>query len=253
MISGYIGDLLNKKWEKYIRFRFFYELGWYMIYFVLCSAYLIMKRYYYDYLVSMSVAAATASTSNASSLTTPTMPTTPGDHENEQWVPLLKLLNFSATTTTTTTAAATEPSPLELVDDDDFDNSNPIPSSTAHANVTKLLKCIDMELNQIKAECSCIYLHPVDSNKYARVVVEIFIVVLTVFLLAIKITQILNQKLYVYVTMMMENSSKFIFILALICVLLMVPMRISCMPEGEDILLVISIIFMSCYFLYFGR
>ena len=135
-------------------------------------------------------------------------------------------------------------------------NSSDHSLNSSHANESDL-KCIldTPEFNAISDSCSCIYLYPPkdDKNKYVRSTFEIVLLLYTIMFLLIKLVQMFNQKLNIYIDMLIENTTKFIFLLSLICILLMVPMRISCIPEGEDYLMVISIILMSMYFLYFAR
>jgi hypothetical protein len=69
MLDGYLYNLLREKWINYVKlryfsklivfiffifkviFRFSVELIFFMIYFVLCSVSLILKRKYFDHLV----------------------------------------------------------------------------------------------------------------------------------------------------------------------------------------------------------
>ena len=51
----------------------------------------------------------------------------------------------------------------------------------------------------------------------------------------------------------MMNPTKIFFIFSLVCILLIVPFRLTCNTDGEDVLVVLSIILECVYFLYFAR
>ena len=61
------------------------------------------------------------------------------------------------------------------------------------------------------------------------------------------------QRLRLFMKNLVFNPSKVFLILSLICTLLIIPMRFSCQTYGEDVLMVLSIVFKSTYILYLGR
>ncbi len=62
-----------------------------------------------------------------------------------------------------------------------------------------------------------------------------------------------TQKLHLFMQLLTFNPSKLFLIFSLITTLLIVPMRFACNTTGEDILIVLSIIFKSIFILYLGR
>jgi hypothetical protein len=50
MIDGYLSDLLNKKWNNYVKLRFYVELLLFVAYFLVCFASIFMNRSYFTYL-----------------------------------------------------------------------------------------------------------------------------------------------------------------------------------------------------------
>ena len=82
---------------------------------------------------------------------------------------------------------------------------------------------------------------------------EIITVLYSVCFLITKINEMMIQKIVVYFETILQKLSKAFFIISLICVLLIVPMRLTCNTYGEDILCVLAIISMSIYFIYFAR
>jgi hypothetical protein len=61
----------------------------------------------------------------------------------------------------------------------------------------------------------------------------------------------LNWRLYLH--LLINHISKLSFMLSLICVLLLLPFRLACLIDAEDVVTVLGICLMSMYFLYFGR
>ena len=66
-------------------------------------------------------------------------------------------------------------------------------------------------------------------------------------------TELYIQKLRIFVKNLIFNPSKVFLIMSLICSLLVIPMRYSCETYGEDVLIIMSIVFKSTYILYLGR
>lgn len=84
-------------------------------------------------------------------------------------------------------------------------------------------------------------------------VLEIIVILLTIFYLAIFVTEALAQKLIYYLKNLLLNPAKLMFIVALLCNLLIIPMRYTCNYHMEDILIVMSIVIIPFYILYLGR
>lgn len=82
---------------------------------------------------------------------------------------------------------------------------------------------------------------------------EIIVIVFTLFYLAIFATELLAQKLIVSFKALISNPFKLVFICALFCNLLIVPMRFTCNIYAEDILVVLSMIMTPFYILYLAR
>lgn len=55
MLDGYLIDLLKRKWNNYVKVRFYTELVLYAIFFLLFFVCIILKRSYFDYLVKTSL------------------------------------------------------------------------------------------------------------------------------------------------------------------------------------------------------
>jgi len=58
-LEGYITNLINVKWETYIKQKFYVEVAIYLVYFALSGIVLILKRLYFDYLEEIGCVAAT--------------------------------------------------------------------------------------------------------------------------------------------------------------------------------------------------
>ncbi|CAF0937774.1 unnamed protein product, partial [Brachionus calyciflorus] len=170
LLEGFVVDLINQKWNSYIKHKFYFEFVLFILFFAISIALVLLERKYFDYL-------------------------------NE---------NYHCVATNRTTS--------------------------------NLLK-----------ECSCAYLYPTDSARYARVVVELIMILYSISYLIIMGSELYIQKITSYIQTLLFNPSKIFFIMSLICNLLLIPMRFSCTTEGEDILLVLSIIFRSIFILYLGR
>ena len=50
MIDGFLSDLLNKKWNNYVKLRFYVELLLFVAYFLVCFASIFMNRSYFSFL-----------------------------------------------------------------------------------------------------------------------------------------------------------------------------------------------------------
>jgi hypothetical protein len=61
------------------------------------------------------------------------------------------------------------------------------------------------------------------------------------------------QRITLFLQTLFYNPSKILFILSMVTVLLIIPMRLSCNTHGEDILVVLSMIFKAVFILYLGR
>lgn len=61
------------------------------------------------------------------------------------------------------------------------------------------------------------------------------------------------QKFNVYVRILLSNVTTLLFLLSLVFVILIVPMRLICNSYVEDILVAAGIVLMSAYFIYFAR
>ena len=51
MIDGFLSDLLNKKWNNYVKLRFYFELILFVSFFLICFVCVFMNRSYFDFLV----------------------------------------------------------------------------------------------------------------------------------------------------------------------------------------------------------
>ena len=57
----------------------------------------------------------------------------------------------------------------------------------------------------------------------------------------------------VYLKTLKHNSIKILFIISCVLILLIIPFRLTCNPDVEDVLIVIAVLAMSSKFLYFFR
>jgi hypothetical protein len=170
LLEGLVTDLLQKKWHSYIKNKFYFEIGFFLLYFALAMATIILKRLYFDYLEGV-------------------------------------------------------------------------------ANCTEV---IDTYI-AITERCKCAYLYPEDPVRIVRYIFEIVLFIYTIVYLVIIGVEFYIQNIKLYTETLLFNPSKVFFIVSLISYLLILPMRLTCMHEGEDYLIVISIIFKSVYILYLGR
>jgi hypothetical protein len=134
---------------------------------------------------------------------------------------------------------------------------NQTTSHDAHnqtVNETAERTCLDSEERGtwITDECRCIYLNPIDQG-YARTTVEIILWLSALVFFMIKLTELYRTNWKFYLLLLLKHTSKMLFILSLVCVLLLLPARLACLVDLEEILTVLGIILMSTYFLYFGR
>lgn len=167
-LEGFLVDLLTKKWRLYIKFRFYIEVIFFLVYFVLTGVTILLKRLFFDSLSSNHCL----------------------EHEEEY---------------------------------------------------TTLAK-----------ECQCAYLMPKDDNRYFRTILEIIVILYSLGYVLINVKEFWVQRLN-YGRTLMNSPSKISFLFSNLCILLIVPMRFLCMTYGEDVLLVLSIIFMATYCLHLGR
>ena len=73
-------------------------------------------------------------------------------------------------------------------------------------------------------------------------------------LILITLSELYIQSVHLFLATLKENPTKIFFLLSLINVCTIVPLRISCNEYGEDVLTVLTILFLSFYLaLYFGR
>ena len=86
-----------------------------------------------------------------------------------------------------------------------------------------------------------------------RVTLEIVVYLYTILLLFIRTKEIHIQGLKMYMQLLMDNPVQMPFLIALICVVLILPMRVTCTLVGEDYLIVLAICFMSFNFFSFLR
>ncbi|RNA00117.1 transient receptor potential cation channel subfamily V member 5 [Brachionus plicatilis] len=107
--------------------------------------------------------------------------------------------------------------------------------------------------SNLKKKCACAYLNPNDSKRFTRIVFEIILTIYSIIYIVIMGCEFYIQKFSSYIKSLLLNPSKIFFVFSLICTLLIIPMRFSCLPEGEDFLLVTSTLFKSVYILYLGR
>lgn len=56
-----------------------------------------------------------------------------------------------------------------------------------------------------------------------------------------------------YIHTLLSNPTRILFFAALLLILIIVPLRVTCNTQGEDILVVLIIIFISMNWLYFAR
>ncbi len=117
------------------------------------------------------------------------------------------------------------------------------------ANCTKIVSTY-IELTET---CRCAYLHPEDSLRIVRYIFEIILFIYSIVYLVIIGVEFYIQRIKLYTETLLFNPSKVFFIVSLIAYLLILPLRLTCQHEGEDYLIVISIIFKSVYILYLGR
>ncbi len=75
----------------------------------------------------------------------------------------------------------------------------------------------------------------------------------TILLLFIRTKEIHIQGLKMYMQLLMDNPVQMPFLIALICVVLILPMRVTCTLAVEDYLIVLAICFMSFNFFSFLR
>ena len=87
----------------------------------------------------------------------------------------------------------------------------------------------------------------------ARFVLELILWLSSVAYLIMIGTELYIQKFKLFLKNLVFNPSKVFLILSLVCTLLIIPMRYSCETYGEDVLIVMSIVFKSTYILYLGR
>ena len=170
LLDGLVADLLNKKWNSYIKYKFYFEVVVYFVFLIVQITSLIMKRAYFDYLSSS-------------------------------------------------------------------------------------LSCTDNEEKYIKLwpSCKCAYLYPTDSARFARFFFEMVIYVYCGIQLLIVTSELIIQRLALYIQTLLFNPSKAVFIASLLCYLLIIPMRLTCQTYGEDVLTVIALICNTAYILYLGR
>jgi hypothetical protein len=126
-------------------------------------------------------------------------------------------------------------------------------SSAEASNMTRPA-CVEVEERGIwiTNECRCIYLNPIDQG-HARTTFELIFWIYALFFLIAKLAELYRTNWKFYLLLLLKHTTKMLFILSLVCVLLLLPMRLSCSIDAEEILTVLGIVLMSTYFLYFGR
>lgn len=171
LLEGLVVDLLNIKWQSFVKNNFYIECALWFMYFLLSTIVLILKRLAFD------------------------------DLE------LIGCLDITDSFT-------------HLIDND---------------------------------KCKCAYLYPEDEYRHGLLVMEIFMYIYSAVYLVIFGYELYIQKVALYSKSLLLNPSKVLFIISVILTLLIIPLRVSCSVDGEDYLMIISIIFKSFYVLYLGR
>ena len=78
-------------------------------------------------------------------------------------------------------------------------------------------------------------------------------ILFTVFYLGIFAVDFYVQRWRLFLETLLANPTRIIFLLALLCIILVVPFRYTCNVHGEDILVSLALIMLSVYAMYFGR
>ena len=86
----------------------------------------------------------------------------------------------------------------------------------------------------------------------ARTVLEVIVLLYACGLILLHFNEIYVQRLQ-FIENLLSNPTRILYLLALIFIILIVPLRVTCNTYGEDILVVLIIIFISVNTMYFAR
>lgn len=86
-----------------------------------------------------------------------------------------------------------------------------------------------------------------------RTIFEIIVVLYTVVLVLISLNELYIQKWRLFLKALLDNPSRIAFLFALACILIIIPLRVSCNTYGEDILVAMTSIFLGFSSIYFAR
>lgn len=107
--------------------------------------------------------------------------------------------------------------------------------------------------NMLLYSCKCAYLYPTDSFLYFRTIVEYIIALSSLAFIVIAFNEFYIQKRELFFRSLIKNPSKILFYCALISILIIIPLRLTCNTYGEDILVALVIILLAFHSIYFGR
>ena len=91
------------------------------------------------------------------------------------------------------------------------------------------------------------------TQKKVRTIIEIIILLYTCLLLVLKANELYIQGFKVFVNSLKSNFVQTLFLISLVCILLILPIRLTCNVKVEDYLVVVAICAMSFNFFTFLR
>ncbi|GAB1607822.1 transient receptor potential cation channel subfamily V member 5-like [Argonauta hians] len=100
---------------------------------------------------------------------------------------------------------------------------------------------------------TCYLLHPYDDYDYVRLPLEVVTVIGAGIYLTCAGKEIYYQGIKIFLTTLKRAPSKAMFLMSCICVFAMIPGRLTCSHEYEDIMGVMAIVCTAPYFLFFCR
>jgi len=101
--------------------------------------------------------------------------------------------------------------------------------------------------------CQCQYLYANDSGVGFRTFMEILCLIYTVLYVLFFVREVVAVGFKNFLKLMAANPSRIFMLITLICVLLCLPMRLSCQIVAEDYFVTLAITFLPTYILYLGR
>uniref|UniRef100_T1IIR8 Ion transport domain-containing protein n=1 Tax=Strigamia maritima TaxID=126957 RepID=T1IIR8_STRMM len=218
MMDGMIMDLLNAKWNSFVKFRFYKSFALFCLYFIFSMASMVLRE-------------------------------GPGENEdaddvNSTQSSAIRTIGIHAIKLNTTLTG--------------FDSNMTLigrPTTMSSVNYTTSSDDTNPTENINPEDDNCLGLFPGTDNieDLIRIIAEPFTVVGAVWYLVTAAREASFLGYYLFMESLKTVPSRILFLVSCMLVVVMVPLRVSCLRAAEDIVAVFVMITTAPYFLFFCR